>query len=59
MKFMKQTEKNSNLTLQDVELQGSTCLTGESVNPDYTYTNSPCGGSCSTPGGFDVTYINT
>lgn len=55
----KQLEHGSDLMLQDVELQSGTCLTGGEYSSDYKYTNSPCGPKCTTPGGFDVTYINT
>ena len=55
----KQLKHGSELVLQDVELQAGICLTGGEQSSDYKYTNDPVGPKCSTPGGFDVNYVNT
>lgn len=55
----KQLKQGSELVLQDVELQAGICLTGGEQSSDYKYTNAPVGPKCSTPGGFDVKYVNT
>lgn len=56
--FKKRLEHSSALMLQGVELQASFCLTGGEQSETYKYVNSPSGARCTTPGGFDVKYVN-